>query len=164
VIESGLEVLESIERIAQRLGLSTSMAKARIEERTAAPREARALGLEGDGAVTAVTRVIAADGQRVAHLVDVVPQQVLRGEELRGYALPLRPGLATSSSTHADGFHGSVLDYLRARRRQIPSWRRRWAFQEVHRCSRWRHNCMPRTVRWWTTRSAGSCRGTSGFM
>jgi GntR family transcriptional regulator len=115
VIESGLEVLESIERIAQRLGLSTSMAKARIEERTAAPREARALGLEGDGAVTAVTRVIAADGQRVAHLVDVVPQQVLRGEELRGYALPLRPGLATSSSTHADGFHGSVLDYLLAR-------------------------------------------------
>jgi GntR family transcriptional regulator len=115
VIESGLEVLESIERIAQRLGLSTSVAKARIEERMATLREARALGVEAGALVTAVTRVIMADGQRVAHLVDIVPQQFLRGDEWRGYAVSQRQDAAASPTTQGSGFHGSVLDYLLAR-------------------------------------------------
>jgi GntR family transcriptional regulator len=117
VIESGLEVLESIERVAQRLGLSTSMAEVKIEERAAVQREARALGVEAGAPVTAVTRVITADGQPVAHLVDVVPQQYLHSEELQGYDLP---GLAAQAPTapptvQRDVFHGSVLDYLLAR-------------------------------------------------
>jgi GntR family transcriptional regulator len=117
VIESGLEVLESIERIAQRLGLSTSMAEARIQERVAAPRELRALALNGDAMVTEVTRVITADGQRVAHLVDVVPRQVLRGDELRGYDLSIAPvhELVPSPAAPGESFHGSVLDYFLAR-------------------------------------------------
>ena len=117
VIESGLEVLESIERSAQRLGLGTSMAEVAIEERAAAPRELRALGLEGDTTVTSVTRVITAGGQRVAHLVDVAPLHFLRGDELRvyGLSLPQMQDRETSSTKQGEGFHGSVLDYFRAR-------------------------------------------------
>jgi GntR family transcriptional regulator len=117
VIESGLEVLESIERVAQRLGLSTSMAKAKIEERAATPRELRALGLDGDAVVTAVTRVITADGQRVAHLVDLVPLHFLRGGELRGnrLALPMAPSGSAEKTAPGEDFHGSVLDYFLAR-------------------------------------------------
>jgi GntR family transcriptional regulator len=115
VIESGLEVLESIERVAERLGLSTSMAEVKIEERAAAHREARALGVEAGAPVTAVTRVISAGGQPVAHLVDVVPQQYLRSDELQGHDAARVPAQDSSASALAEGFHGSVLDYLLAR-------------------------------------------------
>ena len=117
VIESGLEVLESIERSAQRLGLSTSMAEVAIEERAAAPRELRALGAEGDTTVTAVTRVITAGGQRVAHLVDVAPLHFLRGDELRvyGLSLPQMQDRETPPTKPGEGFHGSVLDFFLAR-------------------------------------------------
>jgi GntR family transcriptional regulator len=109
VIEGGLEVLESIERMAERRGLSTRMAEASIVERAATPTELRALaagsapaetlragsqtsGVTGVTGVTVVTRVIVADGQRVAFLSDVVPQDQLRAADL------------------GEGFHGSVLD------------------------------------------------------
>ena len=126
VIEGGLEVLESIERMAERCGLSTRMVEASIVERTATPNELRGLAAAEDNAsaaapapttapapgasvtgvtkvtpvteatpaigVTVVTRVIVADGQRVAFLTDVVPQDQLRAAEL------------------GKGFHGSVLD------------------------------------------------------
>jgi GntR family transcriptional regulator len=118
VIEGGLEVLESIERMAERHGLSTHMAEASIVERAATPGELRALTAgsasgQGDASapqgaasqtsgalagitplmgVTVATRVIVADGQRVAFLTDVVPQDLLRAAEL------------------GEGFHGSVLD------------------------------------------------------
>jgi GntR family transcriptional regulator len=111
VIESGLEVLESIERLAQRLGLSTSMPEASIHERVATPKELRALALQGDEPVTEVTRVITANGERVAYLVDVVPQRFLRGDELRGYAVS-QPMAREPEAAPAEGFHGSVLDYF----------------------------------------------------
>ncbi len=97
VIESGLEVLESIDRLAERLGLHTGMADATISERPATAREAASLGLGSGTEVTAVERVIIADGQRLAHLTDVVPQEYMRRSELGA------------------GFHGSVLDHLLAR-------------------------------------------------
>ncbi len=117
VIESGLEVLESIERIAHRLGLGTSMAEVRIEERAATPAEQRALALEDDTTVTAVTRVIATDWQRVAHLVDVVPERFLRADELQGRELPPVQAAAAAASAFAPerDFRGSVLDYFLAR-------------------------------------------------
>jgi GntR family transcriptional regulator len=74
VIEAGLEVLESIDRIAERHGLSTGMSEARVEERTAGPNEIEGLGLQSETPVTVVTRVIIADGERVAYLTDIVPQ------------------------------------------------------------------------------------------
>jgi GntR family transcriptional regulator len=97
VIEAGLEVLESLDRIAERSGLSTGMSEARVEERAAVPDEIEGLGLQSDTPVTVVTRVIMADGERVAYLTDVVPQAYLRKSDL---------GL---------DFHGSVLDLLVAR-------------------------------------------------
>jgi len=115
VIESGLEVLESIERIAQRLGLSTSTAEVKIEERRAAPRESRALGVDNDAQVTVITRVITAGGQRVAHLVDVAPQLFLRGDEWRAYALSQAQDLAAPQTMQGQRYRGSVLDYFLGR-------------------------------------------------
>jgi len=97
VIEAGLEVLESIDRIAERHGLSTGMSEARVEERTAGPNEIEGLGLQSETPVTVVTRVIIADGERVAYLTDIVPQVYLRHADLDS------------------DFHGSVLDLLLAR-------------------------------------------------
>jgi GntR family transcriptional regulator len=97
VIEAGLEVLESIDRIAERHGLSTGMSEARVEERAAEPAEIEGLGLQSDTPITVVTRVIMADGERVAYLTDIVPQTYLRQADLDS------------------DFHGSVLDLLLAR-------------------------------------------------
>jgi GntR family transcriptional regulator len=97
VIEAGLELLESIDRIAERGGLSTHMSEARIEERAAHPVEIEGLGLKSDTLVTVVMRVIIADGERVAHLTDIVPQTHLRQSDL------------------GPNFHGSMLDLLLAR-------------------------------------------------
>jgi len=97
VIEGGLEILESIERMAERRGLSTRMSEARVEQRPAHARELAGLGVSDPTQITAVTRVIMANGERVAHLTDVVPERFLSQPEL------------------GEGFHGSVLDLLLAR-------------------------------------------------
>ncbi len=104
VIEAGLEVLESIDRMAERCGLHTAMSEARVEERAANQAELAQLGGEESLQVTVVTRVIVADGERVAHLTDVVPQTYLRQADLQS---PTPEG--------GEGFHGSVLDLLLAR-------------------------------------------------
>ena len=106
VIESGLEVLESIERLAERRGLSTSMAELTIEERPATPHELHELELDTAIQVTVVKRVVLTDGQRIAYLMDVVPQKYLRQTDLRN---PARPTQST--------FRGSVLNLFLERRR-----------------------------------------------
>jgi len=106
VIEAGLEVLESLDRLAERRGLHTSMSEGKIEERAATPRELAGLNLSSETVVTVVTRVIMADSQRVAHLTDVVPVHYLRAAELQSPA--------PSASIE---FRGSVLDLLLARGR-----------------------------------------------
>lgn len=106
VIEAGLEVLESIDRMAERRGLRTTMSEARVEERAALPAELAHLGGAAGLPVIVVTRVIMADGERVAHLTDIVPQAYLRQADLQNPASDGRAG---------PGFHGSVLDLLRAR-------------------------------------------------
>lgn len=104
VIEAGLEVLESIDRMAERRGLRTSMSEVHVEERTAVPAELVQFDRAGPLPVTVVTRVIVADGERVAHLTDVVPQTYLRQADLAGLTPAGEPG-----------FHGSVLDLFLAR-------------------------------------------------
>ncbi len=105
VIETGLEVLESLDRVAERSGLSTSMGETSIEERAATRKEAQGLMLPPPAPVTVATRVIVADaagatsaGKRVAYLTDVVPQELLRQAEL--------------AETGSPSFHGSVLDHF----------------------------------------------------
>lgn len=101
VIEAGLEALESLERLAGRLGLHTQMSELHMAERPATPDELEKLGLATDTNVTVITRVIETSGQRIAYLVDVVPVAYLCCAELASDA----------------GFQGSVLDHFLARGR-----------------------------------------------
>jgi GntR family transcriptional regulator len=94
VIESGLEVLESIETIARRKGLQVTMGKLSLELHPASEEEAAALGIPADNMVLIVSRVILAERRPVAYLVDILPQDVLKPEEIQS------------------SFGGSVLDLL----------------------------------------------------
>ena len=94
VLDAGLEVLESIERMAKRGGLHVDMGEVVIAERQTTADEADGLGLTEPEPAISVTRVILTEGKPVAHLTDVLPQRFLRQAEL------------------GPGFHGSVLDTL----------------------------------------------------
>ena len=94
VIDAGLEELESLETLAERIGLETHMNKASIEERPASAAEADRLQLATTDQVLSVARVIMTGKRPVAYLIDIVPLQYLRQQDL------------------ADNFNGSVLDLL----------------------------------------------------
>lgn len=94
VIDSGLEVLESIESLAQRTHQAVSMGVMQINRRDATQEEADALGVDENTSLIEVSRTIRAEGRPVAFLVDRLPRNVLTPEELRS------------------GFTGSVLDLL----------------------------------------------------
>jgi GntR family transcriptional regulator len=94
VIESGLEVLESIQSQAERVGLDVTMSEFEIFHIQANAQQAKKLNLKkGDPAVK-IRRVILADDAPVAYLIDVLPEGVLDPETL------------------AMKFTGSVLDLL----------------------------------------------------
>lgn len=101
VIDAGLEELESLETLAERIGLETHMSKASIEERAASAAEADRLQLAPSDQVLSVARVIMTGKRPVAYLIDIVPIQYLRQPDV------------------ADHFTGSVLD-LFLRRGQPP--------------------------------------------
>lgn len=94
VIESGLEVLESIDTLANRIGFQVSMGESRIENRTATNEEAKALEIETGAPVICFKRVMVTDGYPVAYLVDVLPEGIISPDML------------------PDKFSGSVLDLL----------------------------------------------------
>ncbi len=92
-VETGLEVLESISRMASRNNLETRMEAPVIEERPAHPDELKHLGLKSAALIVSVTRVIVTDAQPVACLLDLLPVEYLRKDDLQA-------------------FDGSVLDLL----------------------------------------------------
>lgn len=94
VIESGLEILESIERMAERIGLPVAMGE--IEGSICIADEIIAKNLEvvAGSEVFCVSRVIMAEERPVAFLVDTLPLNYLRPEDV------------------CDNFTGSVLDLL----------------------------------------------------
>lgn len=94
VIETGLEVLESIESLSHRIGLEVSMGDLHISTIRAEAEEADALGVSLDTELVHVGRVIHTAGRPVAFLVDNLPEDILMPEDLR------------------QGFTGSVLDLL----------------------------------------------------
>ena len=94
VIDTGLEVLESIESLAHRTGQSVSMGVMNIVRRDATEEEAQALDVDKSTALVEISRAILAEGRPVAYLVDRLPHNVLTPEELHS------------------GFTGSVLDLL----------------------------------------------------
>jgi GntR family transcriptional regulator len=101
ILETGLEVLESLERMAQRLGLATEMAHLSIVERAATEEELNGLKRDEATPVLVVDRVIAIEGEPVADLRDVVPVDYLSEEDLQ------------------EGFRGSVLDILLERKSPV---------------------------------------------
>jgi len=94
IIETGLEVLESLHTLARRIGLEIHMGDAVIKEREATPNEAARLQVEPGSLVLSVARVIVAGEQPIAYLVDIVPTTFLRRQDL------------------GEAFDGSVLDLL----------------------------------------------------
>ncbi len=94
VIDSGLEVLESIETLAQRIGLPVKMGELLVRQESASDNEASLLNLEPGSQVTRITRVIHTENRPIAFLVDTLPADLLTPAELEA------------------GFTGSVLDLL----------------------------------------------------
>jgi GntR family transcriptional regulator len=94
VIDTGLEVLESIETISKRVGLEVSMGELKIDHVSASGEYANVFSINPDDKVLKVSRVIHAEGRPVAYLVDILPEDILDNEEL------------------ASGFTGSMLDLL----------------------------------------------------
>ena len=97
VMESGLEVLESLESIAKRLGLKVSVSDLSIEATVADEELAKMLSVPLGENLTRVRRVVQTDERPVAYLVDILPATILGSKDLP-----------------AD-FHGSVLDFLLGR-------------------------------------------------
>jgi GntR family transcriptional regulator len=94
VMDTGLEVLESIETIAQRTSLPVKMGELQVQQVLAGEDEAAVLNVPVGTSLTQVRRVIYTDNRPIAYLVDTLPVDVLSSAELE------------------TGFTGSVLDLL----------------------------------------------------
>lgn len=101
VLESGLEVLESIETMARRSGLSVDIGDLTIEKHVLASDESLSLHTPPGSEVLCISRIILAEGRPVAFLVDTLPEKIISLDEFQ-----------------AD-FRGSILDLL-LRRGQPP--------------------------------------------
>lgn len=101
VFESGLEVLESIETMAQRIGLAVLMGDFIVEQRSPTEDEVNLFGITGDSNVMQLSRIIIADERPVAYLIDILPEGILSKIDLK------------------TEFSGSVLDLLL--RRESPA-------------------------------------------
>jgi GntR family transcriptional regulator len=94
VMESGLETLESPESLARRMGLTIRMSEAIIERILADEQHAAALDIPLGTRLVCISRIMQVDARPVACLMDTLPEDVLRPEELKGQ------------------FNGSALDFL----------------------------------------------------
>jgi GntR family transcriptional regulator len=82
VIETGLEVLESIETIARRIGLHQTVGELKVDHRHPSEEDARILTLTPASTVLVLSRVIVAEGSPVAYLTDILPNDYLSEDEL----------------------------------------------------------------------------------
>lgn len=94
VIDAGLEMLESLETMARRMNLVITVSDLNLEQIDAHESLAIELDVAVGTCLTRVRRVMRADTRPVAYLIDVLPEDVLRLQEL------------------PQGFNGSVLDFL----------------------------------------------------
>jgi GntR family transcriptional regulator len=94
IIESGLEVLESIETLAERINLRVSINDLRIDYTHANQEIASSLQVEPGVELLHVSRVIHAEDRPIAYLIDILPNEIL------------------SKADIGDEFTGSVLDLL----------------------------------------------------
>lgn len=126
VIESGLEVLESIETQAEKIGLEVTMGNCQISHIKTTPEQSEKLGIAADSPLLQINRVILADNAPAAYLIDILPEGILSPEILKnkftGSVLDLlitngEPSLAISkteiSATHAPIEVAKALDVQR---------------------------------------------------
>ena len=97
VLDSGLEILESIETLAMRINLSVNIGELEVQQVKAGEEEAAGLNVPVGTCLTHVARVIYTENCPIAYLVDTLPADVLPSAELES------------------GFTGSVLDLLLSR-------------------------------------------------
>lgn len=94
IFDSGLEVLESIETMAKRIGLAVMMGDFTIERRIPSDDEVALFGIKPGIGVSQLSRIIIADGRPIAYLSDTLPESILEGFDIKSE------------------FSGSVLDLL----------------------------------------------------
>ncbi len=94
IFETGLELLESIQKQAGRMGLPIEMGLYQVQNRSASDEEAEQLNLAAGTPVLSVHWVMETPDRPVAYLQDVLPEDVLSAKEVR------------------ERFNGSVLDLL----------------------------------------------------
>ena len=97
VIDSGLEVLESLDTMAHRMNLAVSVGELHVEQMNADDGIAKNLDVPEGTRLTLVRRVMCEAGRPVAYLVDTLPASLLEPEEL------------------PEKFSGSVLDFMLGR-------------------------------------------------
>lgn len=103
-IESGLEVLESIDSMAERYGYKISMSDLTIQQQVADAVLSEQLDIHVGDPIFVVTRTRGKDGLILAYMNDVIPASLIDPEEFQ------------------KKFSGSVLDYLRSRYPIQPFW------------------------------------------
>ena len=94
VIDAGLEVLESLDTMARRMNLVITVSDLILEQIDTDENLAIAVGVPVGTCLTRIVRVMRADTRPVAYLIDVLPEDVLKLQDL------------------PQGFNGSVLDFL----------------------------------------------------
>jgi GntR family transcriptional regulator len=77
VIDSGIETLESIERLAYRIGLDVETGDLEIKERTATEEEQQRFNRGENLRLVEISRVILAEGRPAAYLIDILPEELL---------------------------------------------------------------------------------------
>ena len=93
-IESGLEILESIETQASRLGMDVKMGYLGINRSVAGKDIGKKLGTSENAQIVKISRVIWVSDHPVAYLIDILPENILSEDDL------------------INGFTGSVLDLI----------------------------------------------------
>ncbi len=93
-LDTGLEVLESLEQIAGKSGMRAYMGLCKIEVYPAQQIDRERLNLLDAAEIISVSRVILVDDRPIAHLVDILPTKYLNETDLQ------------------NDFGGSVLDVL----------------------------------------------------
>lgn len=97
VIDAGLEVLESLETMARRMNLEITVSDLQVEQIEADKDQEMNLGVPEGTRLTRIRRVMRADRRPAAYLIDLLPETILKPDDLPGK------------------FHGSILDFLLAR-------------------------------------------------
>ena len=97
VMDAGLEVLESIDTMASRMNLQTTVSDLHVDQVDADKETAAGLGVAETTRLTRIRRVMRADSRPVAYLIDTLPADTLKLGDL------------------PNGFTGSVLDLMLSR-------------------------------------------------